>query len=254
MNAGLSKRTPPMDVKEICERFTHQLQCRVGILRSLGVHAAPRHRIEKLAVFLALEDCKRILERDSDFRPAVCRFSMDEPKDTTLAELRKALGRSGAESKLLHRAKRRLREYLIDFSFSRFSIPQAIGKGRHPIPQDQTFEFLLTAESEMGGKFDVLRDFLKLLIVRSRTKIMVFQAPRTKRATDNLIDGFQIILARDAGVFRPHDSQWLFVGIPNYAQWLATWEAPERLVKLVFVLDPDKKEPSLVRHDEWWNW
>ncbi len=71
-------------------------------------------------------------------------------------------------------------EYLIDFSISRHKIPEAICDDR-AVPPMQTgrFELLLAAESELGGDADVCRDLLKLLIVRSHIRCMLFMKRRS---------------------------------------------------------------------------
>ena len=58
-------------------------------------------------------------------------------------------------------------EYLWDFSFSRYAIPQAIETSKAKGMGNGKFELLLVAESEMGTKDGICRDRLKLLEART---------------------------------------------------------------------------------------
>ena len=73
-------------------------------------------------------------------------------------------------------------EYLWDFSFSRYAIPQAIENTKAIGMGNGKFELLLVAESELGNKDEICRDLLKLLEARTAVHCLVYKQP--KRAGD----------------------------------------------------------------------
>jgi len=242
-----------VDLEAFCKHFTAELHHRVGELCNLGVDPGDRDRIDKLAIFFALEDCRDRFARNADGALPTSRFSMREPKDVTVSALHGALERTrgGGGRTLLSKAKKNLMEYLVDFSFSNYSIPQAIGKSKSTAAKQ--FKLLLAAESELGSQFDVLRDFLKLVVVRSPVKVMVYSARTRTNYLTALIDGFERILDTHAKPYLKDESRWLFVGIPRYAQWIEQWDKPESLPRQVYVVGPNLDKPKLQAKD-WWRW
>ena len=109
-------------------------------------------------------------------------------------------------------------EYLVDFSFSVLPIPLAIGqRQRAGIPDSVKYEMLLAAESEMGSENEVARDFLKLLDVRARVKILVYRA-REKNAWISRMENKLVTVLRGHAYPLENDTV-LIAGIPSYFQW-----------------------------------
>ena len=116
-------------------------------------------RFPKREVFLALAACKCVLtERFSC--PVRSRWSvgiLSTPSDTDVIE------------------------YMVDYSISRLSIPQAIRQSKEKLPElvgDQKYGMLLAVESELGNDVEVARDFLKLLDFKAPIKWLIFRKRR----------------------------------------------------------------------------
>lgn len=102
-------------------------------------------------------------------------------------------------------------EYLLDFSVSRFAIPQAIeDPSAQPIAGGQ-FELLLVAESELGTQTEVCRDQLKLLDARAQIRCLVYRQPSVHRR-----QAFQARMLRvlhNHAHFAASPGLWLFVAL-----------------------------------------
>ena len=100
-------------------------------------------------------------------------------------------------------------EYLVDFSFSAFSIPEAIGQ--KIIDQPVNYEMLLAVESELGTLNEVCRDLLKLLDVKAALKCLIYSEPRRKSTRERL---YQRILRVFASHSHPGEpDSWILLGL-----------------------------------------
>ena len=80
---------------------------------------------------------------------------------------------------------RKVLEYLWDFSFSRFDIPQAIEQTGYPPLSGGKYELLFVVESELGTADEICRDLLKLVEARASVRCLVYKQPkRPKRRKD----------------------------------------------------------------------
>jgi hypothetical protein len=103
-------------------------------------------------------------------------------------------------------------EYLWDFSFSRFAIPQAIEAPETKPVAGGKYELLLVAESEMGTEDEICRDLLKLLEARTVIRCLVYRQP--KRPVDR--QKFQARMIRvlhNHAQFQRCPGLWLFVAL-----------------------------------------
>lgn len=126
-------------------------------------------------------------------------------------------------------------EYLLDFSISLGPIPVAIGDWENPkYEENEKFELLLGAESEMNSDMEVALDLLKLLDVQCRVKVLLYEA----RKDDSKLKG---VIER---VFRCHASQptkdiWLILGLPNYAMWYEYQDDLQSMPRQIYTLAQD---------------
>ncbi|HEY5746003.1 MAG TPA: hypothetical protein VIU12_08010 [Chryseolinea sp.] len=104
----------------------------------------------------------------------------------------------------------RVLEYLLDFSFSRFSIPQAIGDPRTEHIYEGKFELLFAAESELGTDNEVCRDLLKLLDTRSVIRCLLFRK-RRREAHIASLNGRLLHVLQHHAHFNEAQNGWLFV-------------------------------------------
>jgi hypothetical protein len=113
------------------------------------------------------------------------------------------------------------------------------------------YEVLLAAESERGNsrRLDdtyrmVLYDFVKLIDIKARVKVMVYRVPKRQKeqAFHDLHGGFTEILRRHRGYDR--NEQWLFVGIPDYRKVDVTPVTLDEDVKVVMDL---QGKPTLTK-------
>lgn len=242
-------------INDVCSMLTGGLHTWVGALRNLG--AAPNEDawIEKLAIFFALEDCQEVLHRNPSHRPIYCRFSMTDSSDSEedkkkLREMLKKAREVRLKERLKKTAARTLQEFMLDFSLSKYSIPQALGTAADVLAECR-FEMLLIAESEMHeAAKEVFYDLLKLTCVPARLKVMLFKARPDGACKEGLLAGIETVL-RNAR--RQDDSaEWTFLGIPGYREWISSWEEPDGLPHSLHALN--RQNGKLENKTDWWSW
>jgi len=151
-------------VQEFALRFRSEIAKRRSlILREEG-------RFPKRQIFIALNGCKQLFA-DKTVASPKSRWSVgkkQKPRDVLVLE------------------------YLLDYSISNFSIPQAIDqkkKNERRLSGDQNYHLLLTVESEFGNNDEVARDFLKLLDVRSAFRCLIYaHRPRSQGALSSQLE------------------------------------------------------------------
>lgn len=239
--------------KQICASFTQSLEERINEVRHFGVMPNDHDWMEKFLILFALEECQGGFVEENSQKP-YCRFSMGLSTDKAKAELQeylKHLRNRRLERKYNKVAASMLRESLVDFSLSNYSLPQVRGDQRRTaMPEGAKFELLMIAESEMGTKNQVLEDFIKLTSVESHFKMMIYKARKRKADREALKQGFEQIIVRAR---RPHDAaQWLFLGVPGYREWIQAEN--DRSGLTIQVMNTKFNECKLVECDEWWTW
>ncbi|MGE4068696.1 MAG: hypothetical protein AB7H88_18120 [Vicinamibacterales bacterium] len=121
-------------------------------------------------------------------------------------------GRASNKKPSYAKKSKKALEYLWDFSFSRFAIPQVIEqKGATPIHGGK-YELLVVAESELGSPDEVCRDLLKLLDARCRVRCLIYRRPKRSPACDALHQRMVRIMHNHAH-FTPRREVWLLVGL-----------------------------------------
>ena len=153
-------------------------------------------RFPKRQLFLALNECRSIFaERFGG--PVTSRWSV---------------------GKKWKPRKTKILEYLVDYGICRYSIPQAIRQRKQDKPKPelqeaQFYEILLGVESELGNDDEVLRDFLKLLDIKSRIKCLVFYKRASEAKAIALFDRINWVISHH----RSFDSEegFLLVGLPK---------------------------------------
>jgi hypothetical protein len=151
-------------------------------------------RFPKRQLFIAFNGCKNIFEEEFG-SPVTSRWSVGKKS-------------SAQETKIL--------EYMVDYSICRFSIPQGIRQpktGKDELQEGQNYEMLLAVESELGDEHEVMRDFLKLLDIKSRIKCLVYYRCKRKSRDERLCERINWVLSHHAN-FDPEESI-LFVGLPK---------------------------------------
>ena len=159
---------------EILKRIAEQLATELYKRKSAIIGNAGR--FPKRQLFLSLNGCKKILEEEFG-GPVASRWSVGK-KPT--AQVRKTL------------------EYLVDYSISRFSIPQAIRQpklGKSELQEGQNYEMLLAVESELGDNHEVMRDFLKLLDIKSRIKCLVYYSRIRQKSSEQFCERVNWVLS-----------------------------------------------------------
>jgi hypothetical protein len=140
----------------------------------------------------ALKKARKALEQAFG-GPVRCRYPGCPPVESHGKKTRKVLG------------------YLWDFSFSRFTIPEAIGQQGDSVPAGRKYEMLFVAESELGTPDEICRDLLKLLDARAAVRCLIYRQPKEPRA-------LQRLHARMIRVLQNHAhfelaGNWVFVGL-----------------------------------------
>ena len=102
--------------------------------------------------------------------------------------------------------------YLWDFSFSRFSIPNAIQQDKDALPDGAKYEMLMVVESELGDETEICRDLLKLLDARAAVRVLVYRQPKDARCRERL-HGRMVRVLHNHAHFDPATDRWLFVGL-----------------------------------------
>lgn len=175
-------------LKQLATRLSAELYKRR--LKIMGVSG----RFPKRQLFLALNECKPILEQKFG-EPVTSRWSVGKKKKPR-------------ETKIL--------EYLVDYGICRYSIPQAIRQHKSDKPElqdGQFYEILLSVESELGDDDEVLRDFLKLLDIKSRIKCLVFYKRPNELKAKALYERINWVISHH-NAYNPEEG-FLFVGLPK---------------------------------------
>ena len=103
-------------------------------------------------------------------------------------------------------------EYLWDFSFSRFAIPQAIEDSDAKPMSGGKFELLFVAESELGTKDEICRDLLKLLDARTSIRCLVYKQPKRNFERQDF-EARMVRVLKNHAHFKSSPGTWLFVGL-----------------------------------------
>ncbi|HVC96038.1 MAG TPA: hypothetical protein VND64_20290, partial [Pirellulales bacterium] len=156
------------DLARICRRLTRYLHH--GVCAVHGSNYKPKSStewIEKLIVFYALERCRDLVQEGD--APVWCHFTVGAmPADEAKAQVREVAERIRGFNMKDPEATT-LSEYIVDFSFSTYNLKHLVGV--EPMPPAGKFRLLLTAESEMDPRQQlVLDDFVKLLDIKSPVK------------------------------------------------------------------------------------
>jgi len=185
--------TTMADMERICRRFTSHMHRGVCAIKASGFKPKRSDAwIEKLVVLFALEHCRDLISGEGD--PIRCHFTLGNiPKDEVAAKVRAAV-ESVRGFNMKDPAATTLSEYLVDFSFSAYSLKHILGT--KVVPPGGKFRLLLAAESEMSFEHRlVIDDFVKLLEIKSPVKVVVFQSRTGERRTA-LAQAFQDIIRR----------------------------------------------------------
>lgn len=163
---------------------------REELLRRSAVISQSTGRFPKKQIFLALDACKP--EFATKFTgPVWSRWS--------------GIKRKPSDTKVL--------EYLLDYSISRHTIPQAIRQAKANKPEltdAEKYGLLLAVESELDDDPSVARDFLKLLDVKALVKLLLFRKRRDQPA---LYTRLNWVMAHHAS-YEPAESI-LLIGLPG---------------------------------------
>ncbi len=139
-----------------------------------------------------LKEARQLLERRFG-APVKCRYPGCPPVSREGRKPRKVLG------------------YLWDFSFSRFSIPEAIEQDGN-VGQGRKYELLFVAESELGTEDEIARDLLKLLDARAAIRCLIYKEPRRAAARERQQQHLLRVL-RNHRHYAPATDEWLFIGV-----------------------------------------
>lgn len=148
-------------------------------------------------MYEALKKARPVIEKRFG-APVICRYSgcPEEPA--------KQYSKGGHVFKVL--------EYLWDFSFSRYAIPQAIEDPQAKPVRDGKFELLFVAESELGTKNEICRDLLKLLEARTSVRCLVYRQPRRPQERQDF-QARMIRVLQNHAYFARCPGIWLFVAL-----------------------------------------
>ena len=100
----------------------------------------------------------------------------------------------------------------MDFSFSKYSIPQAIGDPNTQDMQPIAFQLVFAAESELGTPNEVCRDLLKLLDVRSSIRCLLFKQ-RVRQPNADQLKARMLNVLRNHALIADSMTGWLFIGL-----------------------------------------
>lgn len=206
------------------------------VRRVLGFRRSPTGLswLKSAFVFNSLEACRDFVCDPKRKTDVYCRFTagdMLHPKDrpdleTIANEIRDLITVKRQLNPEFEKAPQKLVEWLTDFSLSYGTIEAAYGKGEKT---PQTFELLMIAESELNGGPDrAMEDFLRLFFIPCPLRVLVFQGK-----LKDLPQKFMRMLDTHADCVKGQPIDWLFFGVPLYAEWVAhkksragiTWQA-----------------------------
>ena len=239
--------------KTICRLFTGALHQRINTMRGHNIPSKERGWVHTMQIFFSLEDTRDVFGRLDGSVPVRCRFSMGIPDEEAKLKLDDLAKKTRGTHFLAEHAKGLLEEYLLDFSFSEYTLDQL----RQPatMPAGKKFRLLLVAESEMSPvKEKTYEDFTKLIEVNAPVRVMVHFAKTQTGKIGEIKKAFEDILAGHNGFARARTADWLFIGIPDYTKWVDRWNEPEKLPRTVFRLDSTSAAPRLVEEASWWSW
>lgn len=200
-------------------------------------------------IFVALEHCRRHCTKFGykEIAPGSlwCRYTLGTMKGKDQDELRQLFVLLREFNPQALEFPETLSEFLFDFSFTSLRIEEGY-RTAGPEP-DSRFQFLLVAESELDPRIDkVTEDLLRLVGAFCPVKVMIFRS-----RNDDPGPFFTKILKRCAPLGQHKGSDWLFLGVPTYCQWLAAQDKGA-LQKQVYCLPAATEEIVLQPRLEWW--
>ena len=185
--------------------------------------AAELSWLNSAIVFLALEACREDLAPPERQKEVWCRFSvgtMGFPEkrpdlEKTAEEIGKVIRSNRRLNPLFHAVPDKIKEWLVDFSLSYGPVPVANDKTQRPVTGP--FEMLMTAESELnGGVADVFEDWFRLIPLDSPLRVMVFKSNLADVRTEAKAKLQEQVARR-----RFPATDWLFLGIPTFEEWIS---------------------------------
>jgi hypothetical protein len=151
---------------------------------------------------------------------------------------------------------RGVREYLVDFAFTTYPPNRSFLELRD-LPAERKLEIVLTAESEVGVWNDmsrsnqlIIEDFVKLLDVASRLKLMVYRVPynAVQRAYEELEKWFGELMSRHR--YFDQNAEWMFVGVP----WVEhQWPGIAGVDARVHIVEHAAGRAPLLKRTDWAN-
>lgn len=205
---------------------------------------------KKHAICSAFACCDQVIK--DEFKTEVkWRCSVGKKKGVPLSKIQRILMKIHDTARCGEDEWCPIKEFMFDFSFSNSSLPQLIGKNEG-FPADSVFELLLAAESEVqGGSPEdrihlVTRDLVKLCLVNSRVRVLVYKGyENTNADKDNretMRKAIERTIQRCYGKGKGKiPGEWLFLGL------LGKWPADQTAYQ--HILTPSME--SLTEMEGW---
>ena len=177
------------------EQLIRQIAAAIAVAFQQEGNVAPNKRIPSSVIFRALQSTRNLIENYFG-GPIRCRYP----------------GYSVGDNDFCAQEESGVLEYLVDFSFSKFSIPQAIGDSHAEGIQNGGYQLVFAAESELGTPSEVCRDLLKLLDVRSTVRCLLFQH-RARPFYENKLKNKILNVLHNHAFFEDTRNGWLFIAL-----------------------------------------
>ena len=108
--------------------------------------------------------------------------------------------------------KRKVIEFLWDFSFSRYLIPEVIEQKGYEKIVGGKFMLLFVAESELGTPTEICRDLLKLMEARAPIRCLIYPKPKRQKKHKELQQRMVRVMSAHEH-FGPPEEGWLFIAL-----------------------------------------
>ncbi len=254
MSPRYGEGTMPFDLAQITGRFSSSLYWIYGRAQHKLGDNSPPWWLKTYLAFCSLESFRDLLGCPEQH--VYCRFSLGQrgPDEKELDEYVSGLRLYNPSA---HGRPTKLTEHLVDFSLSQASLRQ--GQGLDDLTGAR-YMLLVAAESELVtdlGK--VLEDCLKLVDTAAPLKVLLFPSNRQPAAAARRKDAIEKLLNRNESSTLHEGTQWLFLAIPLFQDWMREDGHIPSLDRAVYTLQfnngenvaPEKRYS--LHAENWWN-
>jgi hypothetical protein len=242
------------ELSAIVGRFSSSLYWLYGQAQGELGNDSPPWWLKTYLAFCALESVRNLLGTPA--QQVYCRFSLGDRGPKDMKELDDFISLKRLYNPNVQGRPTTLMEHVVDFSASQASLLQA--QGLQALDGGVRYKMLLAAESELVPDLkNVLEDCLKLVDVTAPLKVLLYPSNRQEAAKNRRKNAIQQLFNNCESDSLLVGTQWLFLAIPLFQDWVREDGDIQGLCRYVYTLEPAPAGQEGIRYvvqpRQWWN-